>query len=199
VITFERNFVIPIFSNKQNIKHKTLGIDESYLKIENRKFHFSFNIFNDVNWIIHFLIILRQSACQLLHDESRRNIKSSERLHLSLCKAKLKLSLCFNWVQRYETYWRSGWIVPLILDLGTSWWRVVSFTPWPLYSQGDPSTHCIGGWVGIRAVILLLHLPGIQFNRKEGKESINEQGALVYFRIWKIYFIRRREILISSW
>jgi hypothetical protein len=32
--------------------------------------------------------------------------------------------------------WRSGGIAPCILELGTKWKRVVSFTPRPIYPQG---------------------------------------------------------------
>jgi hypothetical protein len=41
----------------------------------------------------------------------------------------------------------------LILDLGTRWGLVVSFTPRPRFSPGKrpPGTHCTGGWVGPRA------------------------------------------------
>jgi hypothetical protein len=35
-----------------------------------------------------------------------------------------------------KAYWRSGGISPLILNLGTRCWWVVSFTPQPLYPQG---------------------------------------------------------------
>jgi hypothetical protein len=35
-----------------------------------------------------------------------------------------------------KAYWRSGGITPCILDLGTRWRWVVSFTPRPLYLQG---------------------------------------------------------------
>jgi hypothetical protein len=35
-----------------------------------------------------------------------------------------------------KTYWGIGGIVPRILDLGTRWRWVVSFTPRPLYPQG---------------------------------------------------------------
>jgi hypothetical protein len=35
-----------------------------------------------------------------------------------------------------EAYWGSGDIAPHILDLGTRWKRVVSFTSRPLYPQG---------------------------------------------------------------
>jgi hypothetical protein len=43
--------------------------------------------------------------------------------------------------------WRYG---STILDLGTRWRWVVSFTPRPLYLPGEraPGTHWIGGWVG---------------------------------------------------
>jgi hypothetical protein len=40
---------------------------------------------------------------------------------------------------------------PNLLDLVTSWRRVVSFTPLPLYPrEGAPGTHWIGGWVDTR-------------------------------------------------
>jgi hypothetical protein len=35
-----------------------------------------------------------------------------------------------------KAYWESGGIAPRIIDLGTRWRRVVSFTPRPLYPQG---------------------------------------------------------------
>jgi hypothetical protein len=40
-----------------------------------------------------------------------------------------------------KAYWRSEAIAPCILDLGTKWRCVVSFTPRPLYSQGKSSLH----------------------------------------------------------
>jgi hypothetical protein len=50
---------------------------------------------------------------------------------------KVKLSLCFfNWAPRNYGVLGSGGIAPLILDLGTRWRWVVSFTPLPLYPQG---------------------------------------------------------------
>jgi hypothetical protein len=36
-------------------------------------------------------------------------------------------------------------------NLGAIWGWVVNSAPWPLYPRERPSTHCIGGWVGIRA------------------------------------------------
>jgi hypothetical protein len=35
-----------------------------------------------------------------------------------------------------KAYWGSGYVTQRILDLGTIWRRVVSFTPRPLYLQG---------------------------------------------------------------
>jgi hypothetical protein len=50
-----------------------------------------------------------------------------------------------------KAYWGSGGIAARILDLGTRWRWVVSFTPRPLYPQRkNPSTHWIGGWEGPR-------------------------------------------------
>jgi hypothetical protein len=44
------------------------------------------------------------------------------------------------------------WYSSTILDLGTRWRWVVSFTPQPLYpKEKAPSTHWKGGWVGPRA------------------------------------------------
>jgi hypothetical protein len=46
----------------------------------------------------------------------------------------------------------SGGIAPLILDLGTRWKWVVSFTPGRFAPrERAPGTHWIGGWVGPRA------------------------------------------------
>jgi hypothetical protein len=53
-------------------------------------------------------------------------------------KIKVKLSVCWtNEALRHKDVWRSGRIDPRILDLGTSWRWVVSFTPRSLYPQGD--------------------------------------------------------------
>jgi len=43
--------------------------------------------------------------------------------------------LIFNCAPRHEGILGSGGIAPLILDLGTRWRWVVSFTPRPLYPQ----------------------------------------------------------------
>jgi hypothetical protein len=50
-------------------------------------------------------------------------------------KVKVK-SLCLTKHHTMKTYWRSGGIAPLILDLGIRWRCVVSFTPRSLYPQG---------------------------------------------------------------
>jgi hypothetical protein len=52
---------------------------------------------------------------------------------------KVKLSLCFNWAPRHEGVLGSGGITAHILDLGTRWRWVVSFTPRTLYPQGKSS------------------------------------------------------------
>jgi hypothetical protein len=71
-----------------------------------------------------------------------------------------------------KTFWGSGDIAPLILDFGTRWKWVLSLTPRPLYpAERTACTHCIGGWLGFRAVldavaktkkIQSLLLPGIE-------------------------------------
>jgi hypothetical protein len=44
----------------------------------------------------------------------------------------IMLSLCFNLIPRHEV-WRSGFIDPNILKLGTGWRRAVGFKPRPIY------------------------------------------------------------------
>jgi hypothetical protein len=48
-------------------------------------------------------------------------------------KVKVKLSLCLTKPPAMKTYWGSGGIAPYILNLGTRWKSVVTFTPRPLY------------------------------------------------------------------
>jgi hypothetical protein len=53
-----------------------------------------------------------------------------------------------------KAYWGSRGIAPRILDLGTRWRWVVSFTPLPLYpKERTPGNHWIGVWVGPRSIL----------------------------------------------
>jgi hypothetical protein len=65
------------------------------------------------------------------------------------------LSLRFFFVNEHnamKAYWGSGYIAPRILDLGTRWRWVASFTARSLYPQKRaPATYWIRGWVGPRA------------------------------------------------
>jgi hypothetical protein len=85
----------------------------------------------------------RGSICE--HNEPSGTIKCAEFLvQLNYCQffkdyvpwLKVKLSLCFNRAPHHEGVLGTGGIAPCILDLGTSWRTVVSFTPLPLYPQG---------------------------------------------------------------
>jgi hypothetical protein len=51
-------------------------------------------------------------------------------------KVNVKLFLCLTKRYTMKTYWGSGGIAPRILDLGTRWRWVVSFTFQPLCPQG---------------------------------------------------------------
>jgi hypothetical protein len=51
-------------------------------------------------------------------------------------KVNVKLSLCLTKHHAMKTYWENGCTAPRILDLGTRWMWVVSFTPRPLCPQG---------------------------------------------------------------
>jgi hypothetical protein len=53
----------------------------------------------------------------------------------------VKLSLCLTKHHAMKTYTGSGGIAPRILDLGTRWRGMVSFTPRPLYPQGKNSRY----------------------------------------------------------
>jgi hypothetical protein len=52
-------------------------------------------------------------------------------------KVQVKRSLCLTKHYAMKAYWGSGGIAPRILDLGTRWSWVVSFTPRPLCHQGQ--------------------------------------------------------------
>jgi hypothetical protein len=64
------------------------------------------------------------------------------------------LTLCLtNEALCHEEIWESGYIDPRILDLCTSWWWMVGFIPWLLYTQypldrklGEPQNR--SGWRG---------------------------------------------------
>jgi hypothetical protein len=64
-------------------------------------------------------------------------------------KVEVKLSLYLAKHRVMKMYWRSVGIAPRILDLGTRWRWVVSFTP----RERAPGIHWLGGWVGSRAVL----------------------------------------------
>jgi hypothetical protein len=88
-------------------------------------------------------------------------VKYRKTLHLplfsgfQLIKVKMvKLSLCLTMHHAMKTYWGSGGIAPSILDLGTRWRWVVSFTTRPLYPQEKSLCFPLDrGWVGPRAVL----------------------------------------------
>jgi len=62
-------------------------------------------------------------------------------------KVKVKLSLLTEH-HAMKAYWWSGRITPRILDLGTSWRTVVSFTAWPLYPWGKNPRYPLGTRLG---------------------------------------------------
>jgi hypothetical protein len=67
-------------------------------------------------------------------------------------KGKVLPVLFFNLAPHYEAYWERRCVGPRILDFGTRWRWVVSFTPRPIYPrERTPGTHWIGVWVGPRA------------------------------------------------
>jgi hypothetical protein len=75
-------------------------------------------------------------------ESCRANLNSAHRLNattaLSDIMVQVELSLCFFKTEYHamKAYGRSGDIAPRILDLGTKWRWVVSFTSRPLYLHG---------------------------------------------------------------
>jgi hypothetical protein len=80
-------------------------------------------------------------------------------------KVKVKLSLSFlNWSPRHEGLLGSGGIPPRIIELGTRWRWVVSFTPWPLYPRGKSLWYLLDRRLG-----------GPQIRSGRGSEEKNSQ------------------------
>jgi hypothetical protein len=85
-----------------------------------------------------------------------------------------------------------------LLDLGTSWSWVVSFTALPLYPGGkETSTHWIGGWVGPRAGLddvkkkKFLTLPGLELRPLDRPARSQSLYRLRYLDsltcLWKLW------------
>jgi hypothetical protein len=92
-------------------------------------------------------------------------------------KVKAKLSLCLIKHHTMKTYWENGGIAPRIIDLGTRW------TEWSASRPGHfipreraRGTHCIGGWVGPRAVLDAVVKRKITSLRRES----NHRTPIVY-------------------
>jgi hypothetical protein len=84
----------------------------------------------------------------------------------SLGIIKVKLFLCLTKHHAMKTYWGSGGIVPRILDLGTRWRWVVSFTTLLLYLQGKSPWYALDRRLG-----------GPQSRSGRGGEEKNSQPA----------------------
>jgi hypothetical protein len=74
-----------------------------------------------------------------------------------------------------KTYWGSGGIAARILDLGTRWRSVVSFTPRPLYSQGKSPDIII---IIIIIIIIYGNVKGIQCRTVRIKTMTNEERKI---------------------
>jgi hypothetical protein len=87
-------------------------------------------------WRVAVIHRFRFVCRRYISDKYVLSLPSRICIHCLFMKVKVKLSLCFNWAPRHEGVLGSGGIDPRILDLGTRWRWVVSFTPRPLYPQG---------------------------------------------------------------
>jgi hypothetical protein len=62
-------------------------------------------------------------------------------------KVKVKFSLCLTKHHAMKLYWGNGGVASRILDLGTRWRQVVSFTSRALYPQGKSLSSTSGSTV----------------------------------------------------
>jgi hypothetical protein len=70
----------------------------------------------------------------------------------SMCCARLGWEIHFLFTFETAPFFCVYHVPPHFLDLGSSWRWVVSFTCLPLCPRGkNPGTHCLGGWLGLRA------------------------------------------------
>jgi hypothetical protein len=99
-----------------------------------------------------------------------------------------------------KTYWGSGGIAPLILDLGTRWRWVVSFTPRPPCPQGKiPCYPRIGGWVGPRAVLDAVVKRKIPSPRRESNPRTPiVQPVTQRYTDWAINLLKTNDKLTST-
>jgi hypothetical protein len=81
--------------------------------------------------------------------------------HWLEAKCKGKVITVLNYAPRHEDLSGSGGIAPRILNLGTRWRRVVSFTLRPIYPQGRSSRYPLDRRLGDRKTAKYLsRLPG---------------------------------------
>jgi hypothetical protein len=109
---------------------------------------------------------------------------------------KGKVVPVFNQAPRHEGVLGSGGIAPCILDLGTRWRWVVSFTPRSLYPQGK-SLWCPldRGWVGPRAVLDAVVKRKIPSPRQESNPRTPiVQPVAQRYTDWAITALHRRRL-----
>jgi hypothetical protein len=66
-------------------------------------------------------------------------------------KVKVKVKVKFTLEKATKAKRGSRDMLYSLFNLGARWGMVVNATPRPLYPRERPDTHCIGGWLGIRA------------------------------------------------
>jgi hypothetical protein len=96
-------------------------------------------------------------------------------------KEQIKLSVFLTKHHAMKTYWGIWSIAPRILDLGTSWRWVVSFTPLPLYPQGEIPRHPLDR-----------RLSGPQRRSGRGGEEKNSQPVAQHRTGWAITALKQQ-------
>ena len=80
------------------------------------------------------------------------NLKFSLSLPLTLILLMWRIRWAPNnaskWQMGFKAHMGSRTVAPLIPNLGTRWWWVVSLRHRPIYPRARPSTCWLGGWLG---------------------------------------------------
>jgi hypothetical protein len=106
--------------------------------------HIQHSLFQDAS-----LIGFMPSATKIFKQNKHYGVLLHEHQLVCTCDINTEpAQRCLTQHHAAKRHWRSGGIAPDILDLGTRWRWVVSFTTRPLYPQGKSPRYPLGGLQG---------------------------------------------------
>jgi hypothetical protein len=109
-----------------------------YVTPNNKYFFFGLLEYYEANALSIFMKVNSKQMIKFVHmiSDFKINGKQSYMVYYNKTEVKVKLSLYLtNKLLRHEGVWGSGYLDPHFLDVGTSWRRMISFTPPPLCSR----------------------------------------------------------------